>query len=402
MAHLSGTASKASRARSALMLIATPLLIIGSVAACSSNASDSPATSAESPTMSAWRASASPGNGGIAAAKALVAAAEAPVSFIAPGGPISVKAQAGKTLWIVSADLSIPFHQNIANAFCDAAQTAGLKCQRFDGHGSTSTQAQGIQQAIAARAAGIALISIDVKFVKTAVSDANAAHIPVIGILNTDAHAQPQAGTAGEATIDYVKSGELMAAYAIANQDGPVHALYFSVPEFYTVTFEINGVKQAFQKYCSSSCTLDNFTSEIATFKTQTQTETQSQLLAHPNTNWILSSFDAQALFQIPVIKSAGYGSKVRLTSINAVTANLDFIKQGNVQVADIGNSNGWLGWAAVDRLLRALSGQPPAVSEVPIRLFDQQNLQGKDTGNEDQLFGTDFKTHYKALWGVS
>jgi ribose transport system substrate-binding protein len=344
-----------------------------------------------------------PGGGGSGdqeAARAFVEQAKAPVEFISPGPAIDVGPLGGEQVWIVSADLSIPFHQRIVQGFEEAARTVGLEPIAFDGKGQTSVQARGIKQAVAADAGGIALISIDPKFVLAAVDEANAADIPVIGVLNTDSAAQPQPGTAGEATLDYVKPGELMVAYAVANTDGPVHALYFTVPEFSVLAFQEEGVQAGFEKYCSSDCTLDTFEAQIANFKTESQTQTQSGLLANPDTNWVLSSFDAQAQFQIPVIKSAGYGSNVRLASINAVNANLQFILDGNVQVADIGNSNAWLGWSAVDRLMRAMVGEKPAVSEVPIRLFDKSNLQGMDVNDEEALFsGADYRASYEALW---
>jgi hypothetical protein len=97
----------------------------------------------------------------------------------------------------------------------------------------------------------------------------------------------------------------------------------------------------------------------------------------------------------------AGFGGKVRVGSINAVAANLDFIVKRNTQVVDVGNSNNWLGWAAVDRAFRASAGDK-AISEVPIRLFDADNLAGANVRNEASLFdGVDYKAEYQELWGT-
>jgi ribose transport system substrate-binding protein len=335
-----------------------------------------------------------------AAAEKLVSEHTGDVKFISPGKPIDISSLQGKELWIISADLSIPFHQNIVAGFEDAAQAAGLKAVKFDGEGQAKEWSRGIDQAIAAHAGAIALISIDTGFVSGAVKRAKAAGIPVIGILNTDARAKPERGTAGEATIDYTGSGELLAAYATVHTDGAVHGLYSDTSEFKVMGFLKHGLYDGMKKYCGSECSLDTFDTQIANFKTQLPTLTQSQLKQHPDTNWVFPAFDAQSVFVVPAIKQAGFGEKVDVGSINAVQANLDLIQNGDVQVVDVGNPNAWLGWAAVDRMMRAMLGEPPAISEVPIKLFDQDNLQGIDTSDEDQLFaGADYQADYEHLW---
>lgn len=337
----------------------------------------------------------------VEAARERVAEAKGEIKFISPGDPIDAGTFNGESLWIISADLSIPFHQNIVRGFEEGARAAGLSPVKFDGKGQTAEFARGIDQAIAAGAGGIALISIDTRFVSGSIKRANDAKVPVIGVLNTDARAEPDPGTAGEATIDYTGSGELLAAYAIANTEGAVHALYADVGEFRVMGFLEEGIYAGFKEYCPDACSIKTYDMQIANFKQQAQTKTQSELRRNPDTNWIMSAFDAQALFVIPSIKTAGFGDKVRVGSINAVTANLQFILDNNVQVVDVGNSNAWLGWAAVDRLLRSMAGEEPAVSEVPVRLFDPENLDGVDIESESDLFGGDFRSEYKRLWGM-
>ncbi|MCU1378198.1 MAG: ABC-type sugar transport system periplasmic component-like protein [Acidimicrobiales bacterium] len=333
-------------------------------------------------------------------AVAAVEKAKGPVKFISPGGPVDVRPYAGKELWVVSADLSIPFHQNIVAGFKEAATAAGVRAVAFDGKGRTTEMARGIEQAVAQEAAGIALISIDTRLVTAAIAQANAALIPVVGVLNTDARAGLDKGTAGEATIDYIGSGELLTAYAVANTDGPVNGLYADVSEFRVMGFLKQGIQDGFQRYCPTGCSIKTFDTEAADFKDQVQTKTQSELRGNPNTNWMFSAFDAQALFVVPSVTVAGFGGKVRVGSINAVAANLDFIVKRNTQVVDVGNSNNWLGWAAVDRAFRASAGDN-AISEVPIRLFDADNLAGANVRNEAALFdGVDYKAEYQKLWG--
>lgn len=337
------------------------------------------------------------------AAKELVAKYAGPVKFESPGGAIDMSSLRGKEVWMISADLSIPFHQNIVRGFEQGAREAGLRPVRFDGKGQTKEAARGIQQAIGAGAGAIGLISIDPSFVKEAVRQANEAQIPVVGVLTTDAHAKPLPGTSGEVTNDYVLMGNLLSAYAVANTDGPVRALHSDTSEFRLLGFLKTGLYEGMRRYCGDSCSLETFDTQIANFKTQLPTLVQSQLRRNPDTNWMFPAFDAQAVFVVPAIKQAGMGEQVTVGSINAVKANLDMIKASDTQVVDLGNPNAWLGWATVDRMARAMLGKRPAVSVVPIRLFDRTNLAKLDTGDESELYaGADYQAEYRRLWRLA
>jgi ribose transport system substrate-binding protein len=338
-----------------------------------------------------------------AGAKALVEKAAGDVTWTAPGGAIDVSTYAGKTIWVITSDYSVPFIQSVVASMKEAANVAGLKLQVFDGKGVTQTAANGIQQAVGAGAAAIEVLSVNTQFVAEAVKNANDAKIPVIGLLNTDPSQPIEKGAAAEVTIDYALSGKELVAYAVANTDGPVNGFFLTLPSIATFDAMKQGIKDGFKSFCSSKCKLHIADLTEGNFKNETQSNTASALLRYPDTNWVFPAIDAMAQFAIPSITTAGKAKSVRLGSINAFEANLKFITQKNVQVVDVGNSNSWLGWAAVDRALRAMAGEEPSIVTVPVRLFDNDNLSGVDIGDESQLFpGVDFRTNYKKLWGVS
>ena len=336
------------------------------------------------------------------AAAELVDAAKAPIEFVAPGEAIDVGEFAGKEIWIISADLSIPFHQNIVAGFEEAAVAAGLTAQTFDGKGQQQEASRGIDQAISAGAAGIALLSISPSFQVGALERAEEAGIPVIGMLTTSSEDHPWPLTDGEATYSYYKSGFLLAAYAVQSSDPPIHSMYLDVSEFKELGYLNEGLHDGMAELCGSDCAIEYSDMLVASFQEQSQTLTQSQLNRFPDVTWIFPAFDAMALFVVPSVDAAGRADDVSIGSINAVTANLQFILDGNVQVVDDGIPNHWMGWGGVDRLLRAMVGEAAATSEVPIRLFDAENLEGVDIEDEDSLFGgTDFRAAYRELWGV-
>jgi ribose transport system substrate-binding protein len=336
-----------------------------------------------------------------AQAKAAVAAAAGPVKFISPGGPIQTNSLKGKTIWIVTLVANLPFVQAVYHGAEAAARKAGLKVHLFNSNGSTSNAATGVEEGIAAKAAAIILFAVNADFVKLAVDDASKAHIPVLGLLTVDLHGGIEPGVAAEVTIDYRRSGELLAAYAVATSTSPPQVAYQNFPGIATFPAEKAGVIAGFKKYCPVGCTVasdDLAASQLNSSGVQTLTSGENGRIR--GLTWVLSAFDGIAEFAVPAVKTLG-NSSIHIGSINAATANLAFVKAGNVQAVDVGNSNGWLGWAAVDRAMRVALGLKGGVSAVPIKLFDQATLASiSDLSDEASLFdNVPYANDYAALW---
>lgn len=335
-----------------------------------------------------------------AQAAAIVKQASQPVKFVDPGGPVDLSKVQGTTIWAVTLDNSVPFVQKVLAGMSEAAKAGGASVKIIDAKGQANKAAAGIEQAVAAKASAIVAFGVNFNLVKNAVQVARDAGVPVIGALNTDVKAPLEDGAAGEVSFDYGRSGRLVAAYAIAKTAGGVHAAYQDLPGIDTFKAMRSGVEGAFADYCPSACSLNVDSLLAGDFKTQAQTKTAAQLARNPKLNWVIPAIDGLAQFTIPSIQASGKGADIKVGSINAFSANLQFIRDGKIQAVDVGNNNTWLGWAMFDRAARAVAGQPAAVSEVPIKLFDKDNLQGVDLENEDALFdNVDYRGAYQALW---
>lgn len=333
----------------------------------------------------------------LAAAKAAVKEASGPVSFVSPGKAFDVSKLRGKTIYFVTIS-SVPFLERAFQNMKEAAKPLGITVREVSAGGQTAEAATDIQKAIAAKAGAILVGNVAFKFIPEAVKAANAAHIPLVGLLNVSSGQPIPQGSSGEVTLDYRLSGELLTAYAVANTDKPVDAVYANIPAVDTFTAMGQGINDGFSKYCPT-CKHSSFDVQQATLQQQMQSKTPSVLSRDPKINWILASIDALAQFGVPAVHAANKADSVRIGSINAVEANLQFVQKGDVQAVDVGNNNGWMGYAAMDRLMRAMAGESPAKSVIPIRLFDAQNLKGQDISNEDTLFGVDYRADYRKLW---
>ena len=372
----------------ALVLAGSTLIVAATLSACQGGSTVPLANSTVDATQ------------GKSDAAAFVKESAQPAKFLSPGEAFDVSSFAGKTIAAVTLDDSLPFVQAVLGGMQKAGEAAGVKVEIYDAQGSTDTAAKQIDQAIAAKASAVVAFGINFNLVPTAIQDANNAKVPVIGALNVDVNAPLEKGAAGEVSIDYYKSGELLAAYAIANTDGAVQGAVQNLPSIETFTAMKKGIQDGFTKYCSSACslTVDDLTQ--SNFKTAAETLTGSEIARNPKLNWIFPSIDGIAQFTVPAVELSGKKDSISVGSINATSVNLGFIQSGRIQAVDVGNSNDWLGWAMMDRTLRALAGEKPAMSEVPVKLFDAENLKGVDIGSEAALFdNVDYQSQYAALW---
>jgi hypothetical protein len=60
------------------------------------------------------------------------------------------------------------------------------------------------------------------------------------------------------------------------------------------------------------------------------------------------------------------------------------------------------MGWATVDQIARALTGQSAVVDVQPLRLFTLDNI--KDVPLDQTAaswYGFDFQAYYRKLWGL-
>ncbi|GED88418.1 substrate-binding domain-containing protein [Streptomyces sp. 6-11-2] len=374
-----------SRAAGAALLAAA---LIVPLSACSA-AQGITEKAADSKTVAAARKS----------AQALVDKASGPTVFTKPGDAFDITAARGKTVWVVTLDNSIPYVRAVLNGMTEAGRQAGVKVRVFDSKGSTSTAGKGVEQALATDAAAVVAFGINLSEVSGAVRAAQQAKVPVISAFNVDANAPLEEGAAGAVSVDFYDSGRILAAHAVTATDGPVHASYQHLPSVATFTALKKGLQDGFKEFCRSGCSLSVDDLNQADFKQGAERVTSSTLMRNRKLNWVFPAIDGIAQFTVPAIEAANR-PEVQASSINAVTANLEFVRNGRVQSADVGNNNSWLGWAMMDRSLRAITGQKAATTVVPLKLFVKDNLKGKDLADEDALFdGADYRGGFTALW---
>ena len=337
--------------------------------------------------------------GGVDQAKAEVQKAEAMPHFVAPGQSFDMGKLKGKHVWIITSTLAVPFVATIAHAAEAAAEEAGLKTTLFDGKGDVTEWNRGMSQAVAQHADGIITVGASPELMKGPMAAALAAKIPVVDTLTADQAAPLVPGTFAHVSISFRHSGELQADYAIAKSNGKAHVLILGDNEFPGEVTRVEGMQHEFKTLCPD-CAVTVQDTQVGNLGVKLGQLTQTLLRRSPDISLVMPTYDAQGIYVVPAIKAANLDKPVEVIGSDAVTSNLDWIRHGNVQIADVGEPDVWAGWAAVDEIARAMLGLPSVEEGIPLRLFVAENL--KDVpDDENALFGGDFVAQYRKLWGL-
>jgi ribose transport system substrate-binding protein len=307
----------------------------------------------------------------------------------------SSKAQ-GKTVWDVEFDSSVPLSNDIATGLGQAAASVGLTVKNFDGKGQVALWNQGVSEAVSQHAAAILLNGFVPALVETPFKAALNAHIPVIDAMNGNP-TDPLNGLFAHVTGQFTEYGAQMADLALQKTGCKADIAIFTSTELQTLVDMDQGTQQEVAKLCGSSCktTIENVSpSSIAT---ATASITQSAIRRDPSINFVIAQYDALGLYVVPALQQAG--SSVPVVSQTGSEANLQFVAEGK-QYADLAfPDNRYIGWLAMDEMLRALAGQPAVQENLPCQLL----IHGDSftPANPFPNFG-DYSAAFKKLWGVA
>lgn len=287
-----------------------------------------------------------------------------------------------------------------------AAKDLGWTSTMYDGQGDPVTQNKVVTQAINSGATAILLGGIDPAQIGSALELAASKKIPVGSITQGIA---PGNGIAFDVGGDYVQSGVIMGSWIVADSRGAAVVLPTNDKEFASTVTIVNSAIDAVKKCqgCALKETLFFTGSQIGNGLGQ---QVASALQREPDVNYVIGAFDPAVSDMVPAINNVGIGDRIKIISNVGLTQNLQFIKDGNIQAADVVYDNTYEGYAAVDQLIRVLTGKElyktPGVTDmrfaynenVPQHLVTKENV-----GDPTVLWtaGNDAVKHYRELWGV-
>ena len=360
-------------------------------------------------TKSSDSASSSPGASGSAASAAyaqrqLAKYSATSAAFTAPGPALkNVASLRGKVVYYVPIGLTVPYFQVVLSGLRDAAAAAGLVVRPCDPGFSPSGVAQCLTQAANQKAAAVITDSIPNAMAQQGINLLESRHIP---ILVGDQGSHPGTDQLAYNSPPTELMTSLEADWIIAQSKGTGDIILPEITDSAaSIGYVENGAIPEIHAHCPG-CKLKVIklsTEQLSSLPSLISTA----LVQDPHVGYVLSEFDADVSAVIHGLQTVSAARGVKVTGINGVLANLQFIAQGNYQAEDTGDNGYQYGWSSIDEVLRQLLGQPVIPDEhVGIRVFTAANVAGlsltAEAANTGQWYGTgDFKPVYQQLWGV-
>jgi ribose transport system substrate-binding protein len=373
-------------------LVALAVLVAG----CGSSGSSSSSTSAAgTSTASGGSDTLAGASAPISEAKQALADLEKPVTQLTPSGPPfdARKATAGKRVGWVTVTNSIPFTTIMFQGVNPAAKALGIKLEVCDGKGQPAEWARCYSRFIGEKVDLIVSQSVDPRILKSSISAANKAGIPVVTTSSNFPGAALWPGTAAEDPQPFKEVGKAIGDYIVADSGGKANALIITSNEVYTAPAQAKATTDELDKYCPQTCKYKVVDVPIGQWADKIPTVVQAQLTSNPDLTYVSPVYDGAVPFAISAIHAKNAQDKTKVVSFNAIPDVMKYMQNKDVLTADIGVWVEQHGYAAIDAVARVLNGEKDTAalkdSKLAMRMFDTNNVGSLDFKDTASWYGS-------------
>lgn len=382
--------------RISLRSAAAAVLAAGLLSACGSSSNNSSGSHSPGSSNAA-------DSGGTSSSLLAEARSPSPSSYKGPTTP--AKAPAHITLAVVECSAQLSGCVSPAVGVQQAARTLGWTVHVYDGGGTPQKENAAMLDAISAGANVIANIAIDPNLVQQGLQAAKRAKVLVVsgsdGIDTPNPVEKPSAGKLGykfDVGPDYAALGRKAADWIIGDSQGKANVAVFSDKEFPSVLAFQAGLLQGLRTChgCTVSPVQEFNGTEVGT---TLGSQTTGYLQSHPDVNYLFSPYDPAAAAQVTAIATAGMAHRVKVVGVLGSQQNLNFIRHGQVQAADAGYDNRYMGYMIVDGIIRTLDKKPlfnPHGGNLPYVMLDKTNLPAPGA---NWMASFDYTSRFQSLW---
>ena len=340
----------------------------------------------------------------IATAKELVAKSAA--SSVPWDGPTTgPKAQAGKTIVLISEDQRNGGALGVSEGVTEAAKVIGWKLTILDGAGVIANRSAAFGQAIALKPDVIIADNDDATEQKVNIIKAANAGIKVLG-WHSNVKPGPMEGVPLFTNIstDPTVVAKVAAALAIANAEGKAGVVVFTDATEKISVMKSNAMA-ANIKECSGCTVLETIDTPLASVSTRIPQMTQS-LHQRFGKKWThsLAINDGFFDFMAPTLRAAGSpgsGPPVNISGGDGSKAAFERIRGNNYQYATVAEPLSLHGWQLIDEANRALAGENWSGYVAPTHLVTKENIGSN--GGPNNVYDPDngYRDVYNKIWGV-
>lgn len=387
----------------ALGVVAAGALLL---AACSSTTSTTKTTHVSAPAASSSQAVPA---ATLSSLEATLAKAEQVPTWHAPGPPVSASVMKGASIMAIPVNSEIGHCSSAAADLVTIGSQLGAHVTVFSNSGQPSQWESGIEDATSAHdAAIIMLCGIIPGAVAPQLQAAERAGTKVVDD-EYDETSNYQYLDA-ESAIDTVGGMRDDVDQALVNLHGkPIHALVVSTNSIVMGPAARAAVRDQLSTVCPSTCSVaSQVIVPIQDWATQVESDIGSALVANPQVNVVIITFDGMTQFALPAVEHANRpGLKIYTWGASKSVEKL-MSEPGSLIAADPGSDPDWSAYAAMDQVIRLLGHHPavPVAKEAnPNRFWVPSNVSAffgpGDTYGNGGYGGTTFENDYRHLWGL-
>ncbi len=281
----------------------------------------------------------------------------------------------------------------------EAAKALGWTVQTFNGQGTVSGQLAAMQQALVSHPTAI-ITPADADALQKPIKDAVAAGIPVIGIHATAFPGpHPELGLYQNIASSAAEIGQSQAAYVIAMSDGKARDLHMVDNSFAIARFKAKAATEPI-KNCGGCKFLEMIDVPIGELSTRVAPAVSGILARYGDDWWMTTCCDDYYPYVAASLRAAGVSTgKVHLVGADAPPQNYDMIRKGAYEVASVPEPSTLFGYEAIDAVVRAMAGEPPAKFVQPTYIITKENVDEEGGKNNEFVPENNFACHYLNIW---
>ncbi len=337
-------------------------------------------------------------------ARATAAMSVTPTSFSGPTEKIPTIPE-GKKVALVSANAALQGCVAPLYTMERIIEELNWSYQFYDGAGNSAQQNEMILNAVAWGADMICVCSVDPVTIQQGLKEAADAGILVTtcstGIFDPNPEAVLEEGQLNYAygiAPDYAASGRAIADWIVADAGNQGQIVIVDADEAPSC--------RALRVGLLEELALSNMEVDDDFWFTGSQVgdplirNVVSYLTNHPDCKYVFVAYDPAAAVIVEGLNQAGMDD-VKVISVLGIQQNIEYIREGNVQVATAAYDNNYMGFGVMDQYLRYLNGMDysrPIGENLPYTVLDASNLpeQGADW---NALGFFDYEPIFWELW---
>jgi ribose transport system substrate-binding protein len=192
------------------------------------------------------------------------------------------------------------------------------------------------------------------------------------------------------------RSGGVQAAWAIADSGGKAKVIQF-VNDEQALTVNMGAGFAEMIKKCSECELVEEVPFLLADLGAPLTQKANSALLKAPNADYAMAPYDPAAAPVAQAVNSAGKTNSVKVLGAIGAPYSIELIRAGRGQSMATGWDVVWMGWAAMDDVVRIKAGEEPVYSGWALGIVDKDNLP-----KTDQYHGpVDYEANYEKIWSA-